>query len=127
LPRDNTTGALRPAAAAASGAEANATADPLENSSVVAHRFIGIFVRSPGIDAATSAPVDTAEMRIGRPAVFAATCTVAFGTVVFFVHRIQQDERMVCVHVFYAGMPLVIMSAFVAAQHALGDIYNDPR
>jgi hypothetical protein len=34
-------------------------------------------------------------MRIGRPAAFAATCTLLFGTVVFFVHRIQQDERKV--------------------------------
>ena len=34
-------------------------------------------------------------MRIGRSAAFALTCTVAFGTVVFFVHRIQQDERLV--------------------------------
>jgi hypothetical protein len=34
-------------------------------------------------------------MGIARPAAFAATCTVVFGTVVFLVHRIQQDERQV--------------------------------
>ena len=74
---------LAAAATAAATGGATATAKP-------AASIVLIFWRQ-----STEEEVTRPSMRIGRPAAFAATCTLVFGTVVFLVHRIQQDERKV--------------------------------
>jgi hypothetical protein len=51
-----------------------------------------IFLAHSAVPGCHTAPTLT---RMVRSAIFAATCTAVFGTVVFLVHRIQQDERQV--------------------------------
>jgi hypothetical protein len=61
--------------------------------------------------------------RMARSAIFAATCTAAFGTVVFLVHRIQQDERQVRHRRFAPSISYRIAAAELPAAYFLPVVF----